>query len=96
MRQIVLSAVPIIMCIFYLYLIHKARKQLYQDVKTLYSSIARDLNSVTRTIALYAGADPPGQTPGEGAPGPETTDPVELARRKAELWRMARRGGARR
>jgi len=75
-----------LMMIFYLYLIHRARKQLFEDVKHLYQSIARDLNSVTRTIALYAGADPPGQTPGEGPP----EDPAAAARRKAELWRAAR------
>jgi len=93
MKQLILDGVPVLMMLFYLVLIHRARKQLYEDVRKMYVSIARDLNAVTRTIALYAGADPPAKA-GEGAPG-DVPDPIELARRKAELWRNARRGGGR-
>lgn len=65
----------------------------------LYGSIATDLNAITSTIAVYTGTAqkslivPPG-APGEGLPA---VDPVESARRKAELWKALRtgRGGKR-
>jgi len=73
-----------------LWIYARERRGLHQDVRTLYQAIARDLNAVTRTIALYAGAEAPIGAP-EGEP-----DPMESARRKAEMWRAMRaKGGSR-
>lgn len=80
-----------------IYILRKKNRALLSDVQTLYASIARDLNSVVSTIAVYTGQGerplivPPGGSPGEGVP----VDPVDAARRKAELWRAVRAAGGR-
>ena len=80
-----------------IYLLIKKNRRLNADVGTLYASIARDLNAIVSTIAVYTGQGdrpqiiPPGQ-PGEGVP----VDPVDAARRKAELWRAVRAAQGRR
>jgi len=78
-----------------IYLLIRKNRALHADIATLYASIARDLNSVVSTIAVYTGQGekplivPPGGRPGEGVPA---VDPVDAARRKAELWRALRAG----
>jgi hypothetical protein len=56
----------------------------------LVGGIARDLNRVVQTIALYSGHGLPSADP-EAAPGEES--PVEAAVRKQMIWRTARQGG---
>lgn len=74
--------------------IRKNNTRLEADVRTLIASIARDLNSVVSTIAIYTGKGeqpliiPPGGSPGEGIPPEQAA--VDAARRKAELWRAVR------
>lgn len=96
--ETVLLSVVIVFQILIIILLQKERAHFYRDVKMLYGSIATDLNAITSTIAVYTGTAqqslivPPGGSPGEGLP----VDPVEAARRKAELWRALRaRGGGR-
>lgn len=79
-----------------LILFFRKNARLQADIGTLYASIARDLNAITSTIAVYTGNSgggsiivPPGATPGEGVP----PDAVDAARRKAELWRAMRARG---
>ena len=77
-------ALIVVFQVLTLWIYARDRRGLHQDVRTLYQAIARDLNAVTRTIALYAGADAP--TAGaEGEP-----DPMASYRRKAEIWRASR------
>jgi len=73
--------------------------RLEADVRTFVASIARDLNSVVSTIAIYTGQGekpliiPPGGSlpPGEGVPADAAhAAAVDAARRKAELWRTIR------
>jgi len=90
MESIFLGLILILQVLILLALL-RGKKNLFDDVRTLYGSIARDLNNVTRTIALYSGAESPPKVNGEG----EAVDPIEAARRKAEIWRTARRGGSR-
>lgn len=90
--EAILSGVIIILQGLILWTLRKERAHFYKDIKMLYGSIAQDLNSITSTIAVYTGTAnkslivPPGGPPGEGLPA----DPVESARRKAELWRAIR------
>lgn len=98
MENILLGVVILLQGLI-LWSLRKERAHFYRDVKMLYGSIATDLNAITSTIAVYTGTAqqslivPPGGAPGEGLP----VDPVESARRKAELWKALRvgRGGRR-
>jgi len=96
--ETLLSGVVFISQCVIIYLLIKKNRRLHADVGTLYASIARDLNAIVSTIAVYTGQGdrpliiPPGQ-PGEGVPEP---NPVDAARRKAELWRAVRAAGGRR
>jgi len=87
----ILLGLILLVQVFTLWNLIGSKKNLFDDVRALYGSIARDLNNVTRTIALYSGAESPPKVNGEG----EAVDPIEAARRKAEIWRTARRGGSR-
>lgn len=93
MESILLGVVIVLQAVM-IWGLRKERAHFYRDVKMLYGSIATDLNAITSTIAVYTGTAqqslivPPGGTPGEGLP----VDPVESARRKAELWKALRTG----
>lgn len=96
--ETVLSGVIIVLQAVILYSLRKRNVRLDADIRTLYASIARDLNAVVSTIALYAD---PGATPrpvlnteGGGEISPEQ-QAIESARRKAEIWRAARAQGGR-
>ena len=62
--------------------------------KQLISEIARDLNRVTSTIALYAGRQEAAGAEIVPEGSGELSD-FERARAKAELWRNIRSGGRR-
>lgn len=89
-----LGALIIVQQAAIIFFLRKERKNFYRDIKMLYGSIATDLNAITSTIAVYTGQEkgrslivPAGAAaPGEGVP----VDPVDAARRKAELWRALR------
>lgn len=93
METVLLSLIFIAQALIF-YSIRKNNSRLEADIRTFIASIARDLNSVVSTIAVYTGQGerplivPPGE-PGEGIP-PEQLAAVDAARRKAELWRAVR------
>lgn len=62
----------------------KVKKGLYAEIRTLYGSIARDLNAITSTIAIYTGHSGGGQViPLQNG---ENLTESEKARQKAEIW----------
>lgn len=91
--ETVLSGVIIVLQAVILYSLRKKNVRLDADIRTLYASIARDLNAVVSTIALYAdpGAAPRSVlNPDSGEEISPEQQAIEAARRKAEIWRAAR------
>lgn len=85
----ILVCLILILQVVLIYLQFSRKKVWQNEVRSLYSSIARDLNNITATIAIYAGQSvvPPSVQDPDGA---LPVDPVESLRRKAEIWRSSR------